>query len=150
MDVERRGAQASKAPRKVVFLDRNLTLTTQRERSTRCASYLYFCMDMTVEEEDQRADLHKCTKTILVISSRKQREEWISMAEARRTWRAAMRQSLDWLGMPDHRIPQSQFFFKPRPQKRPRRRWGDVVRKDLKEVRASEEEWYVDGGRCAE
>ena len=52
--------------------------------------------------------------------------------------------------MPDHRIPKSVLFgwlSHPRPQGGPRRRWRDVVKKDLKEVKISEEEWYDEAGQ---
>lgn len=68
------------------------------------------------------------------------------MSEVRRRWgeeetlgEMVMQKRLEWLGhvarMKDHRIPRSVLFgwlSKPRPQSGPRRRWGDVIRKDLK------------------
>lgn len=60
-----------------------------------------------------------------------------------------MSRRLMWLGhlarMPEHRIPKSVLFgwlSQPRPQGGPRRRWRDVIRKDLKEMKISEEDWY--------
>ena len=44
-----------------------------------------------------------------------------------------------------HRIPKFlpfDWLTQPRPQKDPGRRWRDVVRKDLKEVKICEKEWY--------
>ena len=52
--------------------------------------------------------------------------------------------------VPDHRIPKSVLFgwlSQPRPQGGPRKRWRDVVRKDLKGVRVVEEELYEEARR---
>ena len=57
------------------------------------------------------------------------------------------RRRLEWLGhvarMPDHRIPKSVLFgWLPhvRPRCGPRRRWKDVVRRDLKDINVEESE----------
>ena len=50
-----------------------------------------------------------------------------------------------WPACLTHRIPKSVLFgwmSHPRPQGGPRRRWRDVVQKDLKEVKIGKEEWY--------
>ena len=47
--------------------------------------------------------------------------------------------------MPDDHIPKQSLFGwldKPRPQGGPRKRWKDVIRKDLKSLAIPEEEWY--------
>ena len=69
---------------------------------------------------------------------------------------------LEWLGhvarMPDHKLPKSLLFGWP-PESRPkcgaRRRWRDVIRKDLKDISIAESKWYeearrsrLDGGQC--
>ena len=62
-----------------------------------------------------------------------------------------MRRRLEWLGhvarMPDHRIPKQSLFGwlpQPRPREGPRRRWRDIIRKDLKSIGVNEDEWYED------
>ena len=47
--------------------------------------------------------------------------------------------------MPDHRIPKSALFgwlTWPRPRGGSRKRWRDVIRKDLKDIEVDEDEWY--------
>ena len=104
---------------------------------------------------------HRCIKAILGISNKQQKDERITSAEVRRRWgeeqtvaEVVMGRRLEWLGhvarMPDHRIPKSVLFgwlSHPRPQGGPRRRWRDVVKKDLKEVKVSDEEWYDEARR---
>lgn len=60
-----------------------------------------------------------------------------------------MNRRLQWLGhvarMQDQRIPKACLFGwlpQPRPQGGPRRRWRDVIRKDLKEIELPEERWF--------
>ena len=49
--------------------------------------------------------------------------------------------------MPDHRIPKSVLFGW-LPQACPRRKkWKDVVRKDLKDIDVEESEWYTEARR---
>ena len=59
------------------------------------------------------------------------------------------KRGLEWLGhvarMPDHRIPkQTLFGWLPEscPQGGPRRRWRDLIRRDLKTIEVEEELWY--------
>ena len=61
---------------------------------------------------------------------------------------------LEWLGhlvrMPDHYCPKVMLFsWLPQPQHRcgPRRRWRNVVRKDLRNVEVGEHEWYAEASR---
>ncbi len=98
---------------------------------------------------------YRCIRTILGISNRQQWEERISKVEVRKRWGdletvrdMVIRKRLEWLGhvarMPDHRIPKSMLFgwlSQSRPQGGSRRRWRDVVRRNLKEVNISEKEW---------
>ena len=56
-----------------------------------------------------------------------------------------------WLGhlarMSDNRIPKLALFGwlpQPRPRCGPRRRWRDVIRKDLKVIEIDEREWYTE------
>ena len=47
--------------------------------------------------------------------------------------------------MPDHRIPKQTLFGwlpESRPQGGPRRRWRDLIRRDLKTIEVEEELWY--------
>ena len=56
---------------------------------------------------------------------------------------------LEWLGhvarMPDHHIPKACLFGW-MPQSRPRGgsrlRWRNLIKKDLKEIKVSEDQWY--------
>ena len=61
---------------------------------------------------------------------------------------------LEWLGhvarMPDHRLPKSLLFgWLPESRSRcgPRRRWRDVIRKDLKDISIAESKWYEEARR---
>jgi len=56
---------------------------------------------------------------------------------------------LEWLGhvarMPDHRLPKSVLFGwlpQARPRCGPRKRWRDVMRKDLRDIGVDESVWY--------
>lgn len=47
--------------------------------------------------------------------------------------------------MPNHRLPKSAIFGwlpQPCPRSGPRKRWKDVIHKDLKVMEADENEWY--------
>ena len=158
VDVERRISQPSKAfgaLRKAVFLDKNMTFSTKRE------VFKAYVMSVLLHGSECWTPLrkhisklnsfhHKCIKA---ISNRQQQEERIMSAEVRRRWgeeetvtEMVMRHRLEWLGhvarMPDHRIPKLAWLSHPRPHGGPRRRWRDVVKKDLKEVKIGEEKWY--------
>ena len=73
------------------------------------------------------------------------------------TWPLAekvRKRRLEWLGhvarMPNHRLPKTMLFGwlpQPCPMCGPRKRWRDVVRKDLKEVGLEEGEWYREATR---
>ena len=61
------------------------------------------------------------------------------------------RRCLEWLEhlarMQDHRLPKICLFgwlSKTRPCSGPRRRWRDVVKRDLKSVEVTDGEWYGD------
>ncbi len=90
---------------------------------------------------------HRCIRVILGISNQRQWSEQITMREVRRRWGdddlaadKVKKGKLEWFGhvarMPDHRLPKSLLFgWLPWscPRSGPRKRWRDVIRKDLKE-----------------
>ena len=83
------------------------------------------------------------------------------MAEVRRRWgdeetasEKVKKKMLEWLGhlvrMPDHRIPKSTLFGwlpQPRPICGPKKRGRDMMRRDFKDIKVSEEEWYDEAVR---
>ena len=164
VDVDKRVAQASKAfgaLRKAVFLDRNLSLSTKRRPYNACVlSVLLYGAECWTPLRKHIKKLntfhHRCIRIILGISNRKQWTEHITMAEVRRRWgdeemvaEKVRKRRLEWLGhvarMQDHRLPKSTLFGwlpQPRPRCGPRKRWRDVVCKDLKDVEVEESEWY--------
>ena len=86
------------------------------------------------------------------------------MSEVRRRWgdtetvaEKTQRRRLEWLGhlarMPDHRIPKSTLFGwlpQPRPRCGTRKRWRDVIRKDLKDIEMNENTWYTEATESRE
>ena len=163
-DVNRRVAQASKAfgaLRKAVFLDKNLRMATKRKIYNACVlSVLLYGAECWIplrrHEKKVSTFHHRCIRTILGISNRQQWSEHITMAEVRRRWgdeetvgEKIQKRRMEWLGhlarMPDHRLPKVMLFSwlpQPRPRCGPRKRWRDVVRKDLRDVEVGEHEWY--------
>ena len=83
------------------------------------------------------------------------------MAEVRKRWgdeetvvEKIRKRRLEWLGhlarMPCQRTPKAVLFgwlSQPRPRCGPRRRWKDVIRKDLKDIEVNEDEWYEEATR---
>ena len=50
--------------------------------------------------------------------------------------------------MPNHRIPKQTLFGglpESLPHGGPRRRWRDIMRRDLKTIAVKEEQWYSEG-----
>ena len=168
-DVSRRVAQASKAfgaLRKAVFLDKDLKLSTKKRVYNACVlSVLLYGAEcwIPLKRHEKRLNTfyHRCIRTILGISNRQQWSERITMAEVRRRWgdeetvsEKVQKRRLEWLGhlarMPDHRLPKVMLFSwlpQPRPRCGPRKRWRDVVRKDLRNVEVGEHEWYAEASR---
>ena len=156
VDVDRRVAQASKAfgaLRKSVFLDKSLSLVTKwRLYNAYVLSVLLYGSECWIplrkHEKKMNSFHHRCIRTILGISNRQQWSEHITMQEVRRRWgdeelvtEKVRKRRLEWLGhvarMPNHRLPKTMLFGwlpQPRPRCGPRKRWRDVVRKNLKEV----------------
>ena len=78
------------------------------------------------------------------------------MAEVRWRWGdeetaavKVIKRRLEWLShlacMADHRIPTSALFGwlpQVRPRRGPRRRWKDVIRRDLKDIEMNKSKWY--------
>ena len=169
VDVDRRVAQASKAfgaLRKSVFLENSLSLATKRKLYNACVlSVLLYGSESWIplrkHEKKMNSFHHRCVRTILGISNRQQWSERITMQEVRRRWgdeelvaKKVRKSRLEWLGhvarMPNHRLPKTMLFGwlpQPRPRCGPRKRWRDVVCKDLKEVGLEEDEWYREATR---
>ncbi len=155
------------APRKAVFLDKNRSLTTKRKQYNACVlSVLLYGAECWIPLRKHARKLntfhHRCIRTILGISNRQQWSEHITMSEVRRRWgdeetaaEKVRKRRFEWLGhvarMPDHRIPKATLFGwlpRARPQCGPRRRWRDVIRKDLKDIGVEEsgEAWRSRAG----
>ena len=163
-EVDRRIANASKAfgaLRRAVFDDKVLSTTTKRMIYQACVlSVLLYGGEcwIPLRRHLKRLDSfhHRCIRTVLGISNRQQWEQRISSEVVRERWGdkeiiTAMLQKrrLEWLGhlarMPDHRMPKITLFGwmpQPRPCCGPKRRWRDVLKKDMKDVRIEAEEWY--------
>ena len=168
VDMDRQVAQASKAfgaRRKSVFLDKSLSLATKRRLYNACVlSVLLYGSECWIplrkHEKKMNSFYHRCVWTILGISNRQQWSEHITMQEVRR-WgdeelvaKKVRKRRLEWLGhvarMPNHRLPKTMLFGwlpQPHPRCGPRKRWRDVVCKDLKEVGLEEDEWYREATR---
>ena len=163
-DVEKRIAQASKAfgaLRTPVFRDRDLLLRTKRNIYQACVlSVLLYASECWIPLRKHRRKLdsfhHRCLRTILGISNRQQWAQRITSQEVRRRWgdpatvsEKVTARRLEWLGhlarMPESRTPKRCLFGwlpQPRPRGGPRRRWRDVIRADLQEIRVPEDDWY--------
>ena len=99
---------------------------------------------------------HRCIRTILGISNQEQWAKRITCSEIRRKWGDCetasdkiTKRRLQWLGhlarMQDTRIPKATFFgwlCQPRPRSGPKRRWKDVIRRELKDINLDEGQWY--------
>ena len=164
LDVERRIAQASKAfgaLRKSVLLDRDLKVITKRKVYQACVlSVLLYgseCWSPLRKDLKKLDSFHnRCIRTILGITNKQQWNQRITSLEIRQRWGdpetatvKVMKRRLEWLGhlarMPDHRTPKICLFSwlpQPRPRGGPRLRWRDVIRKDLRTIKVSEEKWY--------
>ena len=169
MDVDRRVAQASKAfgaLRKSVFMDKNLSLATKRKVYNACVlSVLLYGSEcwvpLRMHERRINSFHHRCIRIVLGISNHQQWVQRINMAEVRRRWgdeelaaEKVRKRRLEWLGhvarMPDHRLPKSMLFgwlTQPRPRHGPRKRWRDVIRRDLKDIGVAENEWCEEAKR---
>ena len=163
-DVDRRIAQASKAfgaLRKPVFNNRDLSLKTKHKVYQACVlSVLLYgseCWSPLRSDLKRLDSFHnRCLRNILGISRQQQRSQRITSGSVRRRWRDTdtltdkiFKRRAEWLGhlarMPDNRIPKislCSWLPQPCPRGGPRKRWKDVIRKDLQRMKVSEDEWY--------
>ena len=168
-EVEKRIAQASRAfgaLRKAVFLEKNLSLNTKRAIYQACIlSVLLYGSESWTPLSKHLKKLnsfhHRCVRIILGISNRQQWTQRISAREILRRWGdtesaedRVLKRKMEWLGhlarMPDQRMPKAALFGwlpQPRPRGGPRRRWRDVIKKDLKQIDVEETEWYEEACR---
>ena len=165
-DVDRRIAQASRAfraLRKAVFMDKDLTLKTKRKIYQACVlSVLLYGTECWIPLRRHTCTKkintfhHRCIRIILGISGQQQWSKRITMREIRRRWgdeetaaEKVKKRRPEWLGhlarMSEERIPKSALFSwlpQPRPRCGPRRRWKDVIRRDLRDIEVGEDEWF--------
>ena len=99
---------------------------------------------------------HRCIHTTLGITNMRQWEERITSRIARDQWEnqdtitvKLIKCCLEWLGhlarMPDHHIPKNTLFSwhsQPYPCGRSRKRWRDLVKRDIKAVKIHESSWF--------
>ena len=90
--------------------------------------------------------MYVCVRACVILGISNQRQ-WSAAEKVRK-------RRLEWLGhvarMPDHRFPKSLLFgwlLESRPRCGPRRRWRDVICKDLKDITIAESKWYEDARR---
>ena len=163
-EVEKRIASASKAfgaLRQAVFKDAHLSVKTKRQVYKACVlSVLLYGSECWVPLRRHLKKLnafhHRCVRTVLGITNQRQWQERISSATVREQWgdletitTKLMRRRLEWLGhlvrMPDHRLPKICLFSwlpQTRPPRGPRRRWRDLLKRDLKDVGVADGCWY--------
>ena len=163
-DVDRRVARASRAfgaLRKPVFNNRDLKLETKWRIYQACvlSVLLYGSESWTPLRRDlRRLDSfhHRCVRNILRISNEQQWTQRLTHRCIRQRWgdnetatEIITKRRLEWLGhlarMQSQRIPKITLFSwlpQRRPQGGPRKRWKDVIRKDLSEMEIKEEEWF--------
>ena len=165
-EVNHRIASASRAfgaLRHAVFMDRTLNTTTKRKVYQACVLpvLLYGCESWTPmcrHLNRLNAFRHRYIRTVLVlgITRKQQWEQHITSTQTLDLWgdhetvsTKIAKRRLEWLGhiarMPDHRMPKMSLFGwlpQTRPPGGPRKRWRDVIRKDLQALGIPEERWY--------
>ncbi len=162
-EVDRRITSASKAfgaLRRAVYKDHTLSVKTKRSIYDACVLpvLLYGSECWTPLRRDLKrlnSFHHRCVRVVLGISNCRQWEESITSSAVREQWgdveiieTKLMRRRLVWLGhlsrMRAHRLPKLCLFGW-LPQKRPcggpRRRWRDMIKKDLQAVQVGDD-WY--------
>ena len=170
VDVEKRIYQASRAFGalcKTVFMYRDLTTETKRKVYQACVlSVLLYgseCWTPLRKHLQKLNTFHqRCIRTTLGISNRQQWSQHITALEIRRRWAdletaadKVAKRRLEWLShlarMPNHRIAKRMLFGwlpQPHPQCGLRKRWRDVICKDLKDIEGDEGEWYEEATTC--
>ena len=163
-DIDRKIAQASKvfgALKQAVFQNHNLTTHTKRLVYNACVLSVFLygseCW-IPLRKHLKKLDAfhNRCIRIILGISRKQQWSQHLTSQEIRERWGdietvpvKVTKRRLEWLGhvarMPDHRIPKQTLFgwlLEYRPRGGPRRRWRDIIRRDLKTIEVKEEQWY--------
>ena len=144
-----------------MFLDKNLTLHTKRIVYNACVlSVLLYgseCWTPLRRHIRKLNTFHQRNiRRIMGISNLERWTKRITMAEIRGRWGdrepvsdKVIKRRLQWLGhlarMKNTRLPKKSLFgwlCQPRPQSGPKRRWRDVIRRDLRDINISESEWY--------
>ena len=163
-EVDKSIANASKAfgaLRHAVFKDAHLSVHTKRKVYQACVlSVLMYggeCWTPLRKHLKKMDNFHhRCARTVLGITNRRQWKERISSEKAREQWGDAetiteklMKRRLEWLGhlaqMPVCGTPKMCLFgwlHKTHPPGGPKRRWRDMAKKDLKAVEIEENTWY--------
>eukprot|EP00117_Sycon_ciliatum_P040216 scpid85171/ scgid29588/ len=159
-DVTHRIAAASKAfgrLRKPVLHNRDLPVSTKRNvyTATVLSALLYGSETWTPLQRDvRRLEVfhNQCLRTIFGISGKRQQEERLSSSTVRTWWgdtelvtEKIMFRRLTWLGhvirMSPERLPRLLLFgslTQTRPQHKPKKRWKDAIRADLKMANVKE------------
>ena len=163
-EIDRRIANASKAfgaLRAAVFKDHNLKIATKRLIYHACVlSVLLYGAECWTPLRRHLKRLnsfhHRCIRSALGITNQQQWRERISSEMVRKRWgdeetitTKLLKRRLEWLGhvarMPNYRIPKITLFSwlpQPRPRCGPKRRWRDVVKKDLQVANIKLTTWY--------
>ena len=164
VEVDKHLDNASKAfgaLRKAVSTNTNLSPTTKRQEYQACVlSVLLFGGEcwILLRKHLKRLNAfhHRCIRTVLGITNMRQWEERITSRMTREQWEdqetitvKLMKRRLEWLGhlarMLDHRIPKKTLFSwlpQPCPHGGPRRRWRDLVKRDMKAAQIDESSWF--------
>ena len=164
VEVDKHLANASKAfsaLQKAIFTNTNLSLTTKRQVYEACVvSVLLYGGECWILLRKHLKWLHAfhhcCICTVLGITNMRQWEERITSRMIREQWGyqetitiKLIKCCLEWLGhlarMPDHHIPKNTLFswlLQPRPRGGPRRRWRDLVKRDMKVAQIHESSWF--------
>ena len=163
-DIDRRIAHASRAfgaLRKAVFNNKDLRLETKHKVYQACVlSVLLYGSESwsPIARDCKRLDAfhNRCIRNILGITNQQQWTQRITSRSLRQRWGdtetatdKVFKRRVQWLGhlarMPDSRMPKISLFSwlpQPRPRGGPRKRWKDVIRKDLQSMEVAEDEWF--------
>ena len=164
MEVDKCIANASKAfgaLRQAAFKNKDLSTGTKRLVYQACVLPVLLhggeCWTPLRKHLNQLNSFHQsCIRTTLGITNKQQREKRISSEEIRQNWgdvdtitTKLTKRHLEWLGhlarMQDQRISKITLFSwlpQSRPPGGPRRRWRDLMKKDIKAAGIPENTWY--------